>query len=206
MKMKLILGVFIAFFTLGITVYCHADGESREVDGLYITKPKVIILNPPITVTNKMTLNDIKPTDRLPFVELETSYYRCNTWDEVLALYTPSSAKQLNKPERKKHFEDYINNKNNRELGFSFILYITYEQNGDAIIITQSVPWELKDDNYNSYSFFKIDGYRKVDNQWKVDWVLPNLKLDAIIASTPPIKLQEKIDEWWESLENEAKR
>jgi len=206
MKTNLISFVASIFLVLGMAFSVHADGAGRKIDGSHITKPEVVILNPPITVTTKMALDDINIADRFSFVQTRIKRYECNTWDEVLALHAPSSIKQLNKPESKKHFEEYKKNKNPRECGFSFVSYISYEQNGDAIIITQSVPFELKNDNYNSYSFFRIDGCRKVGNQWKIDGTLLSTELATIIISTPPIKLQEKIDEWWKSSENEAQR
>ena len=203
MKIKLMLTVFIAFFILGITVYCHAEDKEREIDGLYITKPEVVILNSPVTVTNKMTLDDIKPVDRLLFVETRIKRYECKTWNEVLTLHTSNSIKQLDELEGKKYFEEHKKNKDPQEYGFSFVSYVSCKQNGDDIIITQSVPWELKDADYNSYSFFMLSGYRKVGNQWKIDGTLLSSKLAAIIVSTPPVKLQETIDNWWEDLESE---
>jgi len=197
--MKIKVFFVLSFLLLSLTVYGFNQlyAEEMPTNKQNLQEPQIVILEPPITVTNRMTLDDFKPEDRLPFVELELAYDKCETWDEVLELHTAESVKLIELMEMKEGFKEGKEAIKTEEFGFTYISYLTAELNGEQIMIAQFIPFQLKDKDYSDYDFYFPEACRKVGGEWKYDNTLTTSELGFIMTNYPPSCLKEEVRKWY---------
>ncbi len=180
--MRLQVGVALAAAMLWSCPGCSRAPKPAD-------KPETVVFSKPYTMRADAPA-DPAAERRWPFVNLQRRYWEATTWSEVQKLHTPESIAWLESVDGEAWFHEARGKESWKQAELIVTAYVQLELDGQAVILAQSV---VGGGDPKKATVFRVDGYRKMADGWKIDKTLEASTLGAIVTNFGPADLEKAV-------------
>jgi hypothetical protein len=191
MKNNLISLLASAGLTLALAIGAFAGQETNRVTIITFK-----VFDSPLVIRSDTPIGSGDPRASLPFVSLEFAYWKCTNWDQVLAIHTSSSIVVMDSLHMRESFEkSRAGAFGTNAYAQASTAYVHFQEGGQERMLAQSLPYPATAEDVAKISGFRVQGYTKVGDEWKIDKTLQTSEMGIFLVNSSHDQLK-KIEEW----------